>query len=48
MQNGGTGCVNRLFAETLRKLRTERGISQSQLGKQLFVNHSTVARWESG
>ena len=40
--------MNRLFAETLRKLRTERGISQSQLGKQLFVNHSTVARWESG
>jgi len=40
--------VNRLFAETLRRLRTERGISQSQLGKQLFVNHSTVARWESG
>lgn len=40
--------MNRLFAETLRRLRTERGISQSQLGKQLFVNHSTVARWESG
>ena len=37
-----------LFAETLRKLRTEKGLSQSQLGKQLFVNHSTVARWESG
>ena len=40
--------MNDLFAETLRKLRTEKGISQSQLGKQLFVNHSTVARWESG
>ena len=37
-----------LFAETLRKLRAEKGISQRQLGKQLFVNHSTVARWETG
>ena len=37
-----------LFAETLRKLRTEKGISQSQLGRQLRVNHSTVARWETG
>ena len=40
--------VNTLFAETLRKLRTERGLSQKQLGKQLFVYHSTIARWESG
>lgn len=36
------------FAETLRKLREEKGISQSQLGRKLFVNHSTVARWENG
>ena len=40
--------MNSLFAETLRKLRIEKGISQEQLGKKLFVNHSTVARWESG
>ena len=40
--------MNNLFAETLRKLRTERGLSQLQLGKLLFVNHSTVARWENG
>ena len=40
--------MNILFAETLRKLRTERGLSQKQLGEQLFVYHSTVARWESG
>ena len=44
----GVSCVNTLFAETLRKLRTERGLSQKQLGKQLFVYHSTIARWESG
>ena len=40
--------MNTHFAETLRKLRTERGLSQKQLGKQLFVYHSTIARWESG
>ncbi|MCR4819025.1 MAG: response regulator [Fretibacterium sp.] len=40
--------MNALFAETLRKLRTERGLSQMQLGKQLYVNHSTIARWENG
>ena len=32
----------------MRKMRAERGLSQKQLGKQLFVNHSTIARWESG
>ncbi|WP_049962512.1 response regulator [Oribacterium sp. FC2011] len=37
-----------LFAETLRKLRTERGISQNQLGKQLHIYRSTIARWENG
>ena len=41
-------CVNVLFAETLRKLRSEKGLSQKQLGKQMFVNHSTIARWENG
>jgi len=40
--------VNARFSETLRKLREERGLSQKQLGKQMFVNHSTIARWENG
>jgi transcriptional regulator with XRE-family HTH domain len=40
--------VNALFAENLRKLREAKGVSQKQLGQQLFVNHSTVARWENG
>ena len=40
--------MNLLFAKTLRKLRMEKGISQSQLGNQLFVDRSTVARWENG
>ncbi len=40
--------MNTLFAETLRKLRRERGLTQKQLGDQLFVYNSTIARWESG
>ena len=40
--------MNTRFTETLKKLRAEKGLSQVQLGKQMFVNHSTVARWENG
>ena len=40
--------MNTLFAETLKKLRKEKGLSQIELGKQVFVNHSTIARWENG
>ncbi len=37
-----------LFSETLKRLRKEKGLSQIQLGKLMFVNNSTIARWESG
>lgn len=37
-----------LFAETLRRLRTERGLSQTQLAEQMFVTRSSIARWENG
>ena len=40
--------MNMLFAETLRKLRLERGLSQIQLSEQLYVARSTIARWENG
>jgi len=40
--------MSTLFAERLRKLREEKGLTQKQLGKLMFVNHSTIARWESG
>ena len=40
--------MNTLFAETLKKLRNEKGLTQLQLGNKMFVNKSTVARWESG
>jgi len=40
--------MNMLFAETLKKLRLERGLSQVQLGEQMYVARSTIARWENG
>ena len=40
--------MSTLFAETLRKQRKEQGLSQIQLANQMFVNKSTIARWENG
>ena len=40
--------MNLRFAETLRKLRTEKGLSQRQLANRIYVTRSTVARWEHG
>ena len=37
-----------LFSKALKRLRTERGISQTQLAEQLFVTRSAINRWESG
>nr|WP_316625060.1 response regulator [uncultured Ruminococcus sp.] len=40
--------MNMLFADTLKKLRTDKGLSQNDIAKQLYVTNSTVSRWESG
>lgn len=40
--------MSMLFAETLKKLRTEKGISQRELAESLFVTRPTVVRWENG
>ena len=36
------------FGDYLKNLRTERGISQQKLAEMMYVNRSSVARWESG
>lgn len=36
------------FSDTLRKLRTEKGLSQQELAKKMYVTRSTVVRWETG
>ena len=40
--------MNTLFAEALKKLRQEQGLSQYELAARLIVTRSTVTRWESG
>lgn len=40
--------MNQIFAETIRQLRNDRGLSQIQLADQMFVTHSTISRWEAG
>ncbi len=37
-----------LFAETLRKLRIDKGLSQRELAERMFVTRPTVSRWENG
>ena len=40
--------MSQFFADSLRKLRTESGLSQQALADEVFVTRSTVARWEAG
>ncbi len=36
------------FAKALKKLRTEKQISQKELADMMYVTRSTIARWENG
>ena len=40
--------MNQIFSETIRRLRTESGLSQTQLAEKMYISRSTVAKWESG
>ena len=37
-----------LFGETLRHLRTKKGLSQQQLAERLHVERASVTNWEAG
>lgn len=37
-----------MFAENLKRLRRERGMSQEELASRLGVVRQTVSKWESG
>ena len=37
-----------LFADTLKKLRTKKNLTQNQLASLMFVNNTTISKWESG
>ena len=36
------------FADKLKELRQEKGISQAKLAEEIFVSRSAVAKWENG
>lgn len=40
--------MSMLFADTLKKLRIEKGLTQLDLAEQLFVSRTSVNRWENG
>lgn len=37
-----------IFAKNLKKLRTEKGLSQRELAERLYVSRTSVNRWECG
>ena len=40
--------MNMIFADTLKNLRTVKGLSQQALAEKMFVTKSAVSRWEKG
>lgn len=36
------------FAKMLRKIRTDKGLSQRELADKIYVTRSAIARWENG
>ncbi|MBR0303671.1 MAG: response regulator [Clostridia bacterium] len=40
--------MNMLFADMLKKLRRDKGLSQQALAEKMFVTRSAVTRWENG
>ena len=40
--------MSRKFAEALKKMRMEKGLSQQQFADLIYVDRSTVASWETG
>ena len=40
--------MNMLFADTLKKLRAEKGFSQRELAERMYVTRTAITKWESG
>lgn len=40
--------MNMLFADNMKKLREEKGLSQNEIAKRMYVTRTAVSRWESG
>ena len=37
-----------MFSKKLKELRNEKGLTQEELGKIIFVSRSAIAKWEQG
>ena len=42
------GLIMLQLSNQLKKLRTERGISQEELARQLFISRQAISKWEKG
>ncbi len=40
--------MSQFFSNTIKRIRTEKGMSQKALAEKMYVTRSTVARWETG
>ena len=40
--------MSMIFADTLKKLRTEKGLSQRELAEKMYVTRTAITKWESG
>ena len=40
--------MSMLFADTLKKLRTEKGFSQRELAEKMYVTRTAITKWENG
>ena len=40
--------MSMLFADTLKRLRTEKGLSQRKLSEQIYVTRTAITKWENG
>lgn len=40
--------MSMLFADTLKRLRTGKGLSQRELSERIFVTRTAITKWESG
>lgn len=37
-----------LFSDQLKKIRTEKSLSQEALAEQLFISRQSISKWETG
>ena len=40
--------MSMLFADTLKKLRMEKGLSQRELAEKMYVTRTAITKWENG